>query len=317
MNRTHSTYLVAVASFVMASCQGAGDDAAGSAAARPDAPQAAEGAPTLHELKNAAYSGFEDLGSVTLIDGVWEGEPYAEDSALRPEVVLLRDFRITGDVDGDGTDEAVVLLNVSLGGTGQFLHLAVVDRNEGRVENVAAEMVGDRVQVRGVRIEDGWILMDVVQAGSGDAACCPGEVTTLGWELLPEGRLSPLDVSGEPGRLSLETIGGTEWVLREWSWGEPALAEPEVTLRYEDGRLVGRSGCNNYFTTPEEGEMPGDVSVGPIGSTRMACPEPAMAVESRFLEQLGAVNGFGFMVTQLALSYEKDGASGVMLFDAR
>jgi len=95
------------------------------------------------------------------------------------------------------------------------------------------------------------------------------------------------------------------------------LAEPEVTLRYEDGRLVGMSGCNNYFTTPQEGETPGDISVGPIGSTQMACPELAMAVESRFLVQLGAVNAFGFMVTQLALSYEKDGASGVMLFDAR
>ena len=317
MNRTHSPYSVAVASFVIASCQAAGDDAAGLAAARPDAPQAAERAPTLHELKNATYSGFEDLESVTLVDGVWEGDPYTEDSPLRPEVVLLRDLRITGDVDGDGTDEAVVLLNFALGGTGQFLHLAVVDRSDDRMKNVATEMVGDRVQVRGVRIEGGRILMDVVQAGSGDAACCPGEVTTLGWELLPEGRLSPLDVSGEPGRLSLETIGGTEWVLREWSWGEPALAEPEVTIRYEDGRLVGRSGCNNYFTTLEEGEVPGDVSVGPIGSTKMACPEPAMAVESRFLEQLGAVNAFGFMVTQLALSYEKAGASGVMLFDAR
>ena len=319
MNRIHLTYVVAVAValFVMASCQAAGDDVAGSAAARPDAPQAVEGAPTLHELKNATYSGFEDLESVRLVDGVSESESYAEDSALRPEVVLLRDFRITGDVDGDSTDEAVVLLNVSLGGTGQLLHLAVVDRSADRLKNVATERVGDRVQVRGVRIEDGRILMDVVQAGSGDAACCPGEVTTLGWEWLPEGRLSPLDVSGEPGRLSLETIGDTEWVLREWSWGELALAEPEVSLRYEDGRLVGRSGCNNYFTTPEEGEMPGDVSVGPIGSTRMACPEAGMAVESRFLEQLGAVNGFGFMVTQLALSYEKDGASGVMLLDAR
>jgi heat shock protein HslJ len=48
----------------------------------------------------------------------------------------------------------------------------------------------------------------------------------------------------------------------------------------------------------------------------MACPEPAMAVEARFLQQLAGVNKFGFMIGQLALSYEIDGNHGVMLFDA-
>jgi hypothetical protein len=41
-----------------------------------------------------------------------------------------------------------------------------------------------------------------------------------------------------------------------------------------------------------------------------------MAVEARFLGQLGRVNRFGFLAGRLALSYREDGAVGVMLFDA-
>ena len=42
---------------------------------------------------------------------------------------------------------------------------------------------------------------------------------------------------------------------------------------------------------------------GSSGRDRMACPEPVMAVEARFLEQLGRVKRFGFLGMRLALSY--------------
>jgi len=71
-------------------------------------------APTLEELKNATYNGFKGHhGPVTLADGRWEGKPYVEGGASRPEVYFVRDFRLIGDVNGDGTDEAVVLLGES------------------------------------------------------------------------------------------------------------------------------------------------------------------------------------------------------------
>ena len=142
-----------------------------------------------------------------------------------------------------------------------------------------------------------------------------GEVATLGWELLPEGGLRSIEVDEETQRLSLETIGGTRWVLREWSWGEPAPDEPEVTITYDDERLTGSSGCNRYFTSPTPGEMPGDLSVGPIGTTRMACPEPETAVEARFLSQLEGLNRYGFMAGDLMLGYTTGDGSGVMMFE--
>jgi heat shock protein HslJ len=278
----------------------------------------AAAAPTLKEVKNASYSGIEGLkGSVKLVNGRWKGRPHKKGSASRPVVNLVRDFRITGDLDGDGTDEAVVLLNYAPGGTGQWLHLAVVARKNGKIQNAATALLGDRVQIRDVRIEKRRVLVDVVRSGPKDAMCCPGEVTTLGWTLEAGGKLNPFIVTANPERLTLETIGNTEWVLRSWDFKEPAPALPVVNLIFKGGRFTGSSGCNNYFSPAKEGTIPGDVEVGLAGTTRKSCPDKEMSVEKRFLDQLARVKKFGFLVTQLALSWEKEGVWKTMLFEKR
>ena len=280
--------------------------------------KAAMQAPTLKEIKNASYSGIEGLkGSVKLVDGKWKGRPYKKGSASRPVISLIGDFRITGDLDGDGTDDAVVLLNYAPGGTGQLLHLALMARKKGKIQNLATALIGDRVQIRDVRIEQKRIFVDVIQAGPKDAMCCPGEVTTREWTLEPGGKLNRYTVTAKPARLTLETIGNTEWILRSWDSKQPAPTRPAVTLVFKDGRFTGSSGCNNYFAPAKDGKIPGDVEVGAVGTTRKSCPDNEMSVERRFLEQLVRVRKFGFLVTQLALSWEKDGVWKTMLFDKR
>ena len=280
--------------------------------------KAAMQAPTLKEIKNASYSGIEGLkGSVKLVDGKWKGRPYKKGSASRPVISLIGDFRITGDLDGDGTDDAVVLLNYAPGGTGQLLHLALMARKKGKIQNLATALIGDRVQIRDVRIEQKRIFVDVIQAGPRDAMCCPGEVMTREWTLEPGGKLNRYTVTAKPARLTLETIGNTEWILRSWDSKQPAPTRPAVTLIFKDGRFTGSSGCNNYFAPAKDGKIPGDVEVGATGTTRKSCPANEMSVERRFLEQLVRVRKFGFLVTQLALSWEKDGVWKTMLFDKR
>ncbi len=61
--------------------------------------------------------------------------------------------------------------------------------------------------------------------------------------------------------------------------------------------------------------LAGDVSVGPVATTRMACPGPEMVAEERFLEQLQGVVQFGFLGGRLALTYTVDSVPSVMLFD--
>ena len=50
----------------------------------------------------------------------------------------------------------------------------------------------------------------------------------------------------------------------------------------------------------------------------MACPEPQSAVEARFLTQLGGAKQFGFLLGQLAVSYQTEGGVwDTMLFEGR
>jgi hypothetical protein len=217
-------------------------------------------------------------------------------------------------LDADGADEAVVLLSESGGGTGHWDYVAVVDRQAGELLNVATALLGDRVQVRDARIEDGRILLDLVQAGSQDAMCCPGELVTRGWHLRPGG-LEEFVTSSKSGRLSLATLGAGEWVLRRWSWDEAAAASPAVTLA--SGMASSWAVRRRYFAPATDGEMPGDASVGPAGATRMSCADAAMQVEERFLKQLAAVKKYGFVAGQLALSYQLGDTMGVMLFERR
>jgi heat shock protein HslJ len=319
MKRTHPfPLLVLLAGMAMhVGCQKERPETAEQTSAAETTPEPRTGPPVLEELQAMTFRGIQGLEPVTLQDGRWKGPPIVEGAASRPEVLLLGDLLLTGDVDADGADETVVLLNLSTGGTGQLLHLAVAKRVDGAAQNVATTFIGDRVQVRAARIEAGDILLDVVQAGPDDAMCCPGELATRGWKLQASGELQALEAVGATGRLTLESIAGTEWVLRFWEWGVPAPLEPEVTLQIEDTRIAGKNGCNNYFATVTAGEAPGDMSLGPAGATRMACTGTAAAVESRFMQQFEGVTKYGFMLTRLALTYEVDGRHGVMLFEPR
>lgn len=74
------------------------------------------------------------------------------------------------------------------------------------------------------------------------------------------------------------TLTGPEWRLESIAGAAPARPS---TLRFEEGRLMGRGPCNNYGGTwrMEEGRL----RAGPLIATRMACPEPAMGQEGMVL----------------------------------
>ena len=309
---------ILLAGVLMSACQSRSDEAAPKAAKLMEqAPATDRSAPTLQELKNATYKDVEEAGSAfTLASGRWEGKPYEPGGASAPNVTFVRDFRLTGDLDGDGAEEAVVLLAAGTGGTGEMSYVAVVGRPGGNVTNVATAPIGDRVQVRDARIAERRVILDVVQAGESDAACCPGDLVTRTWDLSGSALKEAAPV--KTGRLSLDTLAGTEWVLKSWAWDEPAPAAPEVTLKLDGTRLVGSAGCNTYFAQVKAGDAPGDLTIGPAGATRKMCPEPAMSVETRFLQQLNGVTRLRFVAGQLALPYAKpDKTFGVMLFDRR
>ncbi len=219
-----------------------------------------------------------------------------------------------GDLNTDGSPEAAVLLLARSGGTGSFYYVAVVGFRNEEVTNLATRLVGDRVQLRAIRIEAGRMLLDVVQAGDEDPACCPGELATRVFEL-HEDSLDEVDSGVPSGRLSIATISGSEWVLSSWTVDEEAPSEPRITLNTTDDQASGHAGCNSFTAVLTPGDMAGYFSIGPLAATRMACPPPEIAGEERFLKQLQAVSSFGFLGGRLALTYTLDDITNVMLFE--
>jgi heat shock protein HslJ len=269
-------------------------------------------APTPDELRNLTYTGLTGDSTVALKDGEWQGAPFATGGTAGPRVTLVPGFRLVGDLDGDGADEAVVLLSQSTGGSGVFDYVAVTDREDGQPRNEATAALGDRVQVRDAHVAGGLLVFDLVRAGPEDAMCCPGELARRTWRL-GEGTLVALSDS-VTGRLSPAALGDGGWALEAWDQADTVAAPPGLTLRLDQGKLTGSSGCNRYTAPFRAGDSPGDATVGPIVSTKMACPDSVMAIEQQFLARLAGVNRYGFLAGRLQLQWRTGDASGVMLF---
>jgi heat shock protein HslJ len=272
-------------------------------------------APTPEQLANMAYTGIYEK-AITLTNGRWEGDPFVTGGASRPAVGLVDDFILTGDLNADGNDEAVVLLWESTGGSGTYNYIAVTGLRDGKPYNLGTALIGERIQVRAGRIIGNRIELDVVQQGPKDAVCCPSQKSTRYWTLDASGL--HVNASKITGTLSLADLVGPEWVLSRLDANQPLPAQPEITLVFDGERISGSSGCNRYFAgVKETGELPGDLHVSNIGGTRMACPEAVMALENRYLEALGNVTRYSFLTGRLALTWQADGATGTLLFVPR
>jgi len=80
-----------------------------------------------------------------------------------------------------------------------------------------------------------------------------------------------------------------------------------------DGKISGFAGCNRYFGGWGYLEGTKDtIRVWRTGSTRMACPEPVMTLEYRFLEEITRVSTFAIEGNELRLYYNE--GRGVMQF---
>ena len=140
---------------------------------------------TPEALRNAEYHcEFAATGLVRLINGAYQGELSVGSSAEL--TVTLGEMIILGDLDGDGTEDAAVLLIVDPGGSGTFYYLAVVVDEDGKPRNVASALLGDRVQVKSVSIQSGKIVVNMIAQGPGDPMCCPTLEMTLRYVLQGE-----------------------------------------------------------------------------------------------------------------------------------
>ncbi len=106
---------------------------------------------SLEALRNATYSGIYD-DPVTLIDGLHEGEPFAASDPARPTVDYIDGVELTGDLNGDGVDDAVVFLLERGGGSGAFTYVAAQLNQDGQPVDAGAVRIEDRIGTRRTRL---------------------------------------------------------------------------------------------------------------------------------------------------------------------
>jgi heat shock protein HslJ len=98
-------------------------------------------------------------------------------------------------------------------------------------------------------------------------------------------------------------------LLGEWRFedlgGRGVPDGPPATLRFDaEGRATGSGGCNRYtgsYALTGEG-----LSLGPLASTQMACPDAAMDLEQRVFDALSRTDRFGIDDTGALVLYAAD-----------
>lgn len=134
----------------------------------------------LKKLQNGTYF-LPNYGEVSLNNGTYEN------ASQRYRVTLVNregliDF---SDLNGDGTEDAVFLLVVNSGGSGQFTYLTTVLNINGAMQPLRSEFLGDRVEVKSVKINSDRVVVDLITQDTDDPMCCPTKEVTRVYNIQP------------------------------------------------------------------------------------------------------------------------------------
>ncbi len=129
-------------------------------------------------VRNGTY------GGITLRDG-----EHKETSSM-----LYIDRLAVGDLDGDGVEDAAVVLVSWSGGTGWFYSLTAVRNDHGRPVVTADVQLGDRIKVQRLTVHSGQITVSYLTQGPNDGMCCASQPVESTFTLRG-GRLERTDTS--------------------------------------------------------------------------------------------------------------------------
>jgi hypothetical protein len=162
--------IVTMAAAVVAACEGV----AGSPDARDHAHVAdmlADSAPTMRDAAAATY--FGALGRRITLD---DGEALDRDGA---RVRLVPGFYATADVNGDGAQNAAVVLDVTDAGDASGKYVAFLRQDHFHTISLGTFRLGNPVTVRAIRTDGNRVVVDLTRRRATDAECCPTEEATV------------------------------------------------------------------------------------------------------------------------------------------
>lgn len=259
-------------------------------------------------LRNMTYpTGYTHSGRAPLVDGRYE-EPAVPGSASRI-VVKATDFVAAGLLDK--RDVATVVLVTDPGGSGVFFDLYVLERKSDGWSVVDHALLGDRIRVNAIRIEQDRIGLELTVHGPGDPVCCPSRPVRVQYAL-KDGRLTKAEAPARP--TAPAPLEGQVWTwqhtLRADGSRTTAVEPGSYTIHLEPGgQLAVRADCNRAGGTYHLEDSRLTLSV--THSTMAACPPESL--DRQFLADLSEVMAWSLESGRLRLDL-KDG--GTMTFTA-
>ena len=142
----HEVLILAVALVVAVACEPTGTAAGVTSSASPPDPP------------NATFKIERD--TVALVNGRAEHE--AAPGSATKVTTTLADPRVSGDLDGDGRPDTVVVLVSQPGGSGTLFYVAALLNATGGVTTTPAVLLGDRIKVTSVKLDGRTIVVEVL-----------------------------------------------------------------------------------------------------------------------------------------------------------
>lgn len=140
----------------------------------------------------------------------------------------------------------------------------------------------------------GAVLALVLAVGS-SAGCA--EYTTTG---VPAESTGGVTAAGESIAPQVDPLTGTSWALVSSALTDIDLAEHTITAEFGSGQLSGMAPVNNYTASYEAHD--GELTLGPVASTKKAGEPEAMAAEGAYFALLAQVSGFERSSEELVLT---------------
>jgi len=125
--------------------------------------------PLGEALSNGNYS-LDGSTVIKLENGIFEKGTIKNFDYMR---IDFEGFSL-GDINGDGEEDAAVILSENGGGSGFFYSLiTLISNKDNFLQEGTPVSLGDRILLNSINIKKGIIIIDMITHGPQDASCCP------------------------------------------------------------------------------------------------------------------------------------------------
>jgi heat shock protein HslJ len=238
--------------------------------------EANEPAPAVSsDARNTSY--IIDGVPVTLVDGI--SEERENTGASGRTLTRIWGAPTFADLNGDGIEDAVLILTRSTGGSGTFYYVSAAIASPSGQSGTTGLLLGDRIEPKAIDVADGKASIRFMTRGPDQSFA---DVPTIErardfvYDAIHQEMVEVAhDFEGEadPDRMTLDMKTWT-WIKTEYNndtTKEP-VQKDAFTLTFTDGRLQGTTDCN-AFTGAYSVDGSKIHFDDKVAMTRMFCPD--------------------------------------------